>query len=71
MPLSWDLLDETGSRVVEEVVEDKDQGPSKEWGPYRWYHHPAKKNKLSWPVQGSQNSKLQGFDFIMGKKLIC
>jgi hypothetical protein len=40
--MSWDLLDETGSHIVEEVVEDEDQGPSKEWGPYGWYHHPTK-----------------------------
>ena len=30
VPMSWDLLDETSSHMVEEVVEDKDQGPSKE-----------------------------------------
>jgi hypothetical protein len=31
---SWDLLDETScsSRVVVQIVEDEDQGPSKEWG---------------------------------------
>ena len=40
VPMSWDLLDETGSHIVEEAVEDEDQGPSKEWGPYRWYRHP-------------------------------
>lgn len=31
--MSWDLSDESGSRVVEQIVEDNDQGPSKEWGP--------------------------------------
>ena len=32
--MSWGLLDEISSHIVEEVVEDKDQGPSKEWRPY-------------------------------------
>ena len=40
--MSWDLLDETGSHIVEENVEDEDQGPSKEWGPCGWYCHPTK-----------------------------
>ncbi len=26
---SWDLIDETGRQVVEQIVEDEDQGPSK------------------------------------------
>jgi hypothetical protein len=37
VPFSWDLLDETGRQVVEQIVKDKDQGPSKEWGQYGWY----------------------------------
>ena len=40
-PYEWDLLDETGKIVVEHIVEDKDQGPSKEWGPYGWYCYPS------------------------------
>ncbi len=40
-PYEWDLMDETGSIVVEHIVEDEDQGPSKEWGPYGWYRHPS------------------------------
>ena len=30
-PYEWALLDETGSNIIEHVVEDEDQGPSKEW----------------------------------------
>ena len=26
-PYEWDLLDETGSNIIEHVVEDEDQGP--------------------------------------------
>lgn len=33
-PPQWDVLDETGSQVIEHIIEDEDQGPSKEWGPY-------------------------------------
>ena len=40
-PFEWDLLDETGTSIVQHIVEDDDQGPSKEWGPYGWYHHPT------------------------------
>jgi hypothetical protein len=36
VPVSWDLLDKTRSCVVAQVVEDEDQGPSKEWGPHGW-----------------------------------
>ena len=39
-PPCWDLLDETNSKVIDHIVEDEDQGPSKEWGPFGWYHHP-------------------------------
>jgi hypothetical protein len=38
-PYEWDWLDETGRIIVEHIVEDKDQGPSKQWGPYGWYQH--------------------------------
>ena len=40
----WDLLDETGNTVVEHIIEDEDQGPSKEWGCYGWYRHPSEDN---------------------------
>ena len=39
-PYQWDLLDETATKVIDHIVEDKDQGPSKEWGQYGWYCHP-------------------------------
>ncbi len=29
VPYEWDLLDETGRSIVEYIVEDEDQGPSK------------------------------------------
>ena len=37
VPFSWDLVDETGRQIVMEVVEDEDQGPSKEWRQFGWY----------------------------------
>jgi hypothetical protein len=37
-PYEWDLLDETGLNVVEHIIENDDQGPSKEWN--MWYRHP-------------------------------
>jgi hypothetical protein len=40
-PYEWDLLDETGSILVEHIVENEDEGPSKEWGPHGWYRHPS------------------------------
>ena len=40
IPYEWDLLDETGRSIVEHIVVDEDQGPSKEWGPHGWYCHP-------------------------------
>ena len=40
-PYELDLLDEMGSNIIEHVVEDEDQVPSKEWGPYGWYRHPT------------------------------
>ncbi len=43
-PYEWDLLDETGTTVVEHIIEDEDQGPSKEWGPHGWYHHPSRED---------------------------
>jgi len=27
---------------VAQIVEDEDQGPSKEWGQYGWYRFPSK-----------------------------
>ena len=41
-PPRWDLLHETATVVIDHIVEDEDQGPSKEWGPYGWYRHPTK-----------------------------
>ena len=53
----WDLLDETGSRVVAQFVEDEDQGLSKEWGQYGWYQFPSKEQiniathgKTNWDI---------------------
>ena len=43
-PPHWELLDKTGASIVECIVEDKDQGPSKEWGPYGWYCEPLKED---------------------------
>ena len=40
-PPRWDLLDEINSTVIDHIVEDEDQGPSKEWGPFGWYCHPT------------------------------
>ena len=40
-PYQWDLLDETATKVIDHIVEDKDQGPSKEWCQYGWYRHPT------------------------------
>ena len=42
VPFSWDLLDETSRQIVEQIVEDKDQGPSKVWGQYGWYQFPSR-----------------------------
>ncbi len=50
-PYEWDLLDETGSNIIEHVVEDEDQGPSKEWGEYGWYRPPTKED-ISQAVKG-------------------
>lgn len=35
----WDLLDETEMKVVDQIVEDEDQGPSNKWGPYGEWRH--------------------------------
>lgn len=45
-PPCWDLLDETGTNLIEYIVEDEDQGPSKEWGPQWWYCHPTEEHIL-------------------------
>ena len=37
VPYTWNLLDETDRQVVVEIVEDKNQGPSNEWGQFGWY----------------------------------
>ena len=36
-PYEWDLLDETGNKIIKHIVEDEDQGPTREWGEYGWY----------------------------------
>ena len=41
VPGRWDLLDETGTKVIKHILDHEDQGPSKEWGPYGWYRHPS------------------------------
>ena len=45
-PPCWDLLDENTTSVIEQIVEDEDQDPSKKWGPYRWYCYPTEKHIL-------------------------
>ena len=40
-PYEWDILDEMGNTLVEHIVEDDNQGPSKESGPHGWYCHPS------------------------------
>jgi hypothetical protein len=37
----WDLLGDTRNTVVAHIVEDEDQEPTKEWGPYGWYCCPS------------------------------
>ena len=37
----WELLDDSGMIVIKKIVEDEDQGPTKEWGPFGWYCHPT------------------------------
>ena len=51
VPFSWDLLDETGRQVVEQIVKDEDQVPSKEWGQYGWYQFPSQK-QIESAIQG-------------------
>jgi hypothetical protein len=38
------MLDETGTSIVQHIVEDEDQGPSKEWGLYGWYYRPTQEH---------------------------
>jgi hypothetical protein len=38
-PMHRELLDEMAIRVIDHIVEDKDQGPPKESGPHGWYCH--------------------------------
>ena len=38
-PFHWELPDKSGMKVITKAVENKDQGPLKEWGPFGWYHH--------------------------------
>ena len=41
VPFLWGLLEETGRQIVMEIIEDNDQGPSKEWGQFGWYRFPS------------------------------
>jgi hypothetical protein len=43
-PPRWDLFDEINSKVIDHIVEDEDQGPSKEWGPFGCYRHPTEEH---------------------------
>jgi hypothetical protein len=38
-PVHWDLLDESGIKSIKKILEDEDQCPTKEWGPFGWYCH--------------------------------
>jgi hypothetical protein len=44
--MGWELLDEMATHVIDHIVEDEDQGPSKVWGPCGWYHYPRKEQIL-------------------------
>ena len=57
VPFSWDLLDETGRQIVMEVVEDEDQGQSKEWGQFGWYRFPSKE-QIERAMQGKSDTAL-------------
>jgi hypothetical protein len=43
-PPQWELLAKIGLQVIEHIVEDEDQGPLKELGPYGWYRQPNEKD---------------------------
>ena len=55
-------MNERGSTVVKHIREDEDQGPSKEWGEYGWYHFPAKED-ISKRVENRQYCYLLRFQF--------
>ena len=55
VPFSWVLLDETGSQVVEQIVEDENQGPWQEWGQYGWYLF-LSQGQIESAMQGKTNS---------------
>ena len=49
------MLDETGRVIVKHIVEGKDQGPLKEWGPYVWHRHP-----LPLDIEKAASSAIEG-----------
>ena len=55
VPFSWDLLDETGGQVVEQIVKNEDKGPSKGWTQYGWYQFPSRE-QIECSMQGKTNS---------------
>ena len=59
---SVDLLDETGRKIVEQIVEDEDQGPQKEWGQYGWYQFPSWE-QIECSMQGKTNSNYEEEQF--------
>ena len=38
----WEILDESGTELLEEVENDEDNGPIAEWG--LWYRNPSEKS---------------------------
>ena len=58
VPLSWVVLDETGRQVVEQIVEDEDQGPLKDWGQYGWYQSPSCE-QIESALQGKTDSNYE------------
>ena len=55
VPFSWDLLDDTDRQVVEQIVKDEHQDPSKEWAQYGWYRFPSRE-QIECSMQGKTNS---------------
>ena len=64
-PYYWDLLDKTGDCVMEQIVEDDDQGPLKEWSLLGWYHHPTAQDIAK--DDGKQFSHLRWSNLSMQK----
>ena len=38
----WDVYNENMTKVVGDIIETDDEGPSKEWG--MWFRHPIQKD---------------------------